>query len=343
MKQGLPRNCKYKVRIQCSTYNHSCYIEDTLRGFSMQQTNFPFVCCVMDDASTDGEQEVLRRWIDNHCNAGDVEVYDHPLAIVFMAPDRENRNCIYAIHLLKYNTWGKPERLELLEHWRKLCEYEARCEGDDYWTDPLKLQKQVDILENNEEYGCVYTAYKTIDTMGNPIEFLPSRHHMNRSYTGDIFYELLVDNFPQTLTVMFRKGLIERFSPPYNFDYAQFLSIAIQKKFYYIPEVTGAYRINPRGMVQSGALRKRFDFISVKLYFYIEYLRNKCYRRSKCDDKKIRNVIYDTKIWNIQTLRRYFPYFMKIVYYRPYDIVRLVYSIVVNTFEIIIKKLRFLK
>ena len=50
---------KYKVLVRCNTYNQCKYIEETLRGFAMQQTNFPFICCVFDDASTDGEQEVL--------------------------------------------------------------------------------------------------------------------------------------------------------------------------------------------------------------------------------------------------------------------------------------------
>ena len=50
---------EYKVLVRCFTFNHSKYIEDTLNSFAMQQTNFPFVCLVIDDASTDGEQEVI--------------------------------------------------------------------------------------------------------------------------------------------------------------------------------------------------------------------------------------------------------------------------------------------
>ena len=50
----------FLVSVRCMTYNHSAYIENALDGFTMQKTDFPFVCIIMDDASTDGEQEVLR-------------------------------------------------------------------------------------------------------------------------------------------------------------------------------------------------------------------------------------------------------------------------------------------
>lgn len=152
MKEGLPRVDIHKVVVLSITYNHSQYIEETLRGFAMQQTDFPFLCCVFDDASTDGEQDILRHWIDEHCNHDEVEVYDHPLTIILKASDKDNPNCIYAFHLMKVNTWGKPERSEIINHWQQLGNYVAMCEGDDYWTDPLKLQKQVDFLEANPDY-----------------------------------------------------------------------------------------------------------------------------------------------------------------------------------------------
>lgn len=149
IKQGLPNVKKHKVVVLSITYNHAKYIEETLKGFAMQQTAFPFLCCVFDDASTDGEQDVLKRWVENHCNSEVVEVYDHPLTTILKAPDKNNTNCIYVIHLQKINTWGKAEKDDLLNYWREQGEYIALCEGDDYWTNPLKLQKQVDFLDEN--------------------------------------------------------------------------------------------------------------------------------------------------------------------------------------------------
>lgn len=175
MKRGLPQVDKYKVVVLSITYNHSQYIEDTLNGFVIQQTNFPFLCCVFDDASTDGEQDVLKLWINSHCNPDEVEIYDHPLTVILMAPDKNNPNCIYAIHLQKVNTFGKPEKRELINYWNQYGEYIAMCEGDDYWTDSLKLQKQVDFLDNNPNYSsCAHQSLKIGAENGLFYENVPS-------------------------------------------------------------------------------------------------------------------------------------------------------------------------
>ncbi len=62
---------KYLVWVSCMTYNQAQYIEDALTGFAMQQTNFPFVCTIIDDASSDGEQEVISRFINEHFDLED--------------------------------------------------------------------------------------------------------------------------------------------------------------------------------------------------------------------------------------------------------------------------------
>lgn len=200
MKEGLPQVDMHKVVVLSITYNHSQYIEETLKGFAMQQTDFPFLCCIFDDASTDGEQEILKRWIDEHCNREDVEVFNHPLTFILTAPDKANPNCIYAIHLQKVNTWGKLEKKELLTHWQQAGEYIAMCEGDDYWVDPLKLQKQVDFLESHSDYVMTYTDAKVVDADGKSIP-----HRTPRRYSGEITKKLLENgNFITTASACFR-------------------------------------------------------------------------------------------------------------------------------------------
>lgn len=260
MIHGLPENKKYKVRIQCSTYNQSKYIEDALRGFSMQQTNFPFVCCVMDDASTDGEQDVLKRWIENHCIPEEVEVYDHPMTVILMAPDKDNRSCVYAIHLLKYNTWGKPERGELLDHWRRFCEYEALCEGDDYWIDPLKLQKQVDFLDENPEYVLVHSDFIALnDSTGHRVSNASSRYKI---YNGNVFNYLFEGCFIRTPTVCFRKvdyELHDNDLPPntFNGDLFLFYNLAAKGKFYFFEEEMCVYRVLQESASHTTSEQKR--------------------------------------------------------------------------------------
>ena len=152
---------EYKVLVRCFTFNHSKYIEDALNGFAMQQTNFPFVCLVMDDASTDGEQDVIKAWMERECDMSRVETIDIPTSVVIIVPHKINASCIFAFYLMKQNLYkAKEEKMRHVTPWREKCEYEALCEGDDYWIDPLKLQKQVDWMELHTEYSmCWHDAY----------------------------------------------------------------------------------------------------------------------------------------------------------------------------------------
>lgn len=73
MQQIYTHKINYKVQARCLTYNQAKYIEDALNGFAMQQTNFPFVCLVIDDCSTDGEQEVIKSWMNRECDMDKAE------------------------------------------------------------------------------------------------------------------------------------------------------------------------------------------------------------------------------------------------------------------------------
>ena len=68
---------KFKVTVSCMTYNQSKYITDAMNGFTMQQTSFPFVCTIVDDASTDGEQEVIRRYLEENFDLSECSVAFH--------------------------------------------------------------------------------------------------------------------------------------------------------------------------------------------------------------------------------------------------------------------------
>lgn len=152
----------YKVLVRCYTYNQSNYIEDALNGFVMQKTNFPYVCLIIDDCSTDGEQDVIKRWTGQECNMTNAEYVDIPTSHVIIVPHRTNINCTIVLYLLKENLYGQRERkIAHISPWRKRCKYEALCEGDDYWIDSLKLQKQVDFLETHPDYAMCHTSYKS--------------------------------------------------------------------------------------------------------------------------------------------------------------------------------------
>lgn len=287
------------VSICTLVYNHEPYLRECFDGFLMQKTNFAFEVLVHDDASTDGSADIIREYS---------EKYPHIFKPIYQ---KENQ---YSKGVKVSATFQFP---------RAKGKYIALCEGDDYWTDPLKLQKQVDILEEHEDFGCVYSAYQTVDTENNIHDSPVSIHHMNRSFTGDIFYELLVSNFPQTLTILFCKDLLSfEFHPPYSLDYSLFLSLAIQKKFYYLSEVTGVYRINPQGLVLSGELWKNFDFLAIKLYFFIEYLRCKSFKRNEKDHKLIKELLL-LECCNIPTIKKNYKLFFRLIYYSPLYIIKI--------------------
>lgn len=152
----VPRQ-DYKVLCLCYTYNQSKYIEDTLNGFAIQKTNFPFVCLVIDDCSQDGEQEVIRAWMERECDMSKAELVDLEASHIIIVPHMTNPNCTFAVYLLKRNLFGKPLKQEMIAPWIDHCEYEALCEGDDYWIVEDKLQNQVVLLDSNREFSLCFT------------------------------------------------------------------------------------------------------------------------------------------------------------------------------------------
>ena len=120
---------KCMVSIWCMCFNHEEYVAQTLDSFLMQETDFPFEVIVSDDASTDGTADIIRSYAEKY-------------------PD------IFKPVLLEENQFSKGVNL-FAQYFFQRTEgrYVAFCEGDDYWTDPKKLQIQVDFLEANPDYS----------------------------------------------------------------------------------------------------------------------------------------------------------------------------------------------
>ena len=126
------------VAIHCLVYNHEPYLRDCFEGFVMQQTNFPFVAIVHDDASTDASAAIIREY---------EEKYPHIFKPIYETENQYSKRDGSLDRIMN-------EAIEVTS-----AKYVAMCEGDDYWTDPLKLQKQVDFLEANPEYSmCFHSA-----------------------------------------------------------------------------------------------------------------------------------------------------------------------------------------
>lgn len=154
---------KFKVCCRCFTFNQAKYITDAMNGFTMQQTSFPFVCTIVDDASTDGEQEVIRKYVEDNFDFSDGSVSfnkETDYAHITYAQHKSNNNCYFAVLYLKENHYSQRKpKMEYLSEWRDMCEYEAFCEGDDYWIEPMKMQKQVDFFEEHSDYIMCFTDF----------------------------------------------------------------------------------------------------------------------------------------------------------------------------------------
>ena len=130
---------KFKVTVSCMTYNQSKYITDAMNGFTMQQTDFPFVCTIVDDASTDGEQEVIRKYVEENFDFSEGSAAyskETDYAFITYAQHKTNKNCYFAVLYLKENHYSQnKDKSPYLKEWRDGVEYMAICEEDDYWID----------------------------------------------------------------------------------------------------------------------------------------------------------------------------------------------------------------
>lgn len=161
-------NGEYTVAIITLTYNHSAYIESTIRGFISQKTKFPVIALILDDCSTDGTADIIRKYEEMH-------------------PD-----LIKGIYFDE-NQYSQGKRtFSYLFPYLEKTKYCAFCEGDDYWTDPLKLQKQVDYMENHPQCTLSFHAVKEHWQDGSAPDkvFFPVE---DRVYTGtEIFKQWVV-------------------------------------------------------------------------------------------------------------------------------------------------------
>ncbi len=164
------------------TYNHEAFIAQAIEGVLMQETNFDVELIIADDCSPDKTEEIVNNFISTHPKGKLIKYFRHPENIGM------HRNGAFAGEQCK----GK---------------YVAICEGDDYWTDPLKLQKQFDFLEANNECSLCFHPAKILKPNGKIVEefeiSLPKKFHQLEDMAR-------FGNYIRTPTVMVRNILQEK-------------------------------------------------------------------------------------------------------------------------------------
>ena len=259
---------QFFLKVECATFNHAPYIVETMNGFCMQETNFPFVCVIIDDASNDGEQQVINQYLQENFDSlnvskdYEISTDDYNLKI---GRNRTNDNCYFAVYFLKYNHYSiKKDRMAYDLKIFNDVKYIATCEGDDYWTDPLKLQKQVDFLESHSDYVLCCHETKRYDQDSGKMYYqkhdvlnqYPEGYSFDKKYSGWLI---------QTLTNVFRadfEGYTTFLSMKNRYDIIFYYFIGKAGKCFLMPDIMSVYRIH-NGGICSGS-----DFIS----FYMTLL-----------------------------------------------------------------------
>jgi hypothetical protein len=262
------------------TYNHAKYIKDAMDGFCMQQTDFPFVCGIIDDASTDGEQELIQKYVEVNFDLRNNEYYrreDTDDYVRIFIQHKKNKNCFFVVIYLKKNHYSlKKTKLTYVSKWRENAKYIAHCEGDDYWIDSQKLQKQVNFLESHTDYGLVYSKARICNIQnGNDKKIIGN---IIKSYES-----LLIKNSIPTLTVLYRYNSIINYNSeitPFSFkwkmgDYPRWLYIALRNKIFFLKEITSVYRIHEGSASRPRDYNSKIKYIEsirdIRLFFLKQY------------------------------------------------------------------------
>ena len=270
----------WKVCVRCYTFNHAPYIKETMDGFCLQETNFPFICAIVDDASTDGEPEVIKEYLNEHFKINDknfVRIEETEDFYLAFAQHKTNLNCFFAVYLLKYNHFNSKAKRPYLNEWLENSEYEAICEGDDYWIHPKKLQMQVDFLDLNPDYSLVHTDFDLVE--GN-------RRHYREINSDGCYYPGILNNSANigTLTVLYRLSTFNSLAHLYRknawpmSDLPLWIEFSHAAKIKYIDVITSKYRVLHSSASHSQNINKLIAFrnsgIEIKR-FYAQFFKTK--------------------------------------------------------------------
>lgn len=226
------------LTIVCLTFNHAPYIRKCLEGFVSQQTNFAFDVVIHDDHSVDGTDDIIREYERKYPN--------------IFRPIYEEEN-MYS----KIGFSGIDRIVNSHIH----AKYIALCEGDDYWDDPYKLQKQVDFLEKNTDYAMVYTQAIVLNE---------TTQKTKKAWAGETsFKDMLLElNRVVTPTVVYRYSLYSKYittiQPKKEWkmgDYPLWLFLFKTSKVKFLDCQTVVYRYLDQSASHTKDIKKAINFV----------------------------------------------------------------------------------
>lgn len=263
------------VIIRCLTYNQEPYIRQCLDGFVMQKTTFPFIAVVHDDASADGTAVIVREYAEKYPDI------IHPLF------ESENQ----------YSKQDGSLR-RIMDDACKNAKYIAVCEGDDYWTDPLKLQKQVDYMEEHEDC-CMTACAADLEEDGKTI-----KNNRISEESRDLTTEEVIlggGGYLATASLVFNNDRLNKDIPKWRQiasvgDYPLQIQGTLAGRLHYFPEVMCVHRVGVKGSWTNTYLRGDKELTQIHRQKEVMWMKE----LDRDTNHKYQNAIY-------QHLKEYFP------------------------------------
>jgi len=224
------------VSVFCLAYNHAAYIQNAIEGFLRQKTNFRFEVLIHDDASPDGTADIIRKYAKQN-----------PDVIVPILQEKNQ----YSRKVRITSTFLVP---------RARGKYVAFCEADDFWTDPDKLQKQIDYMQAHPECTLCVHACDYVNPDGSLIKKYVPYTESRIVPTDDVI--LAGGSFCHTASIVTLTELVRNL-PDYYFispvgDYPLQLHFASSGRTYYFADIMSAYRYNTPGS-WTARIRRNYD------------------------------------------------------------------------------------
>lgn len=280
--QAMDKNKEIGVSIICNTYNQVEYIETTIKSFLLQKTSFDYEILIHDDCSNDGTKEIIESYANKY------------------------PNIIYPIYE-KENQYSKCNIDEKFQYPRARGKYIAYCEGDDFWIDENKLQKQYDYLESHKEINMSAHACIVVDADSLDLKYFIAPESKDKILTMKNVIRGGA-GYLGTNTLFFRRELCNKIIEVGEFnhisDYSMQLSGADPNGVYYFKECMSAYRFMSKGSwsvknkdnnnVKDAIINILNSFDLVTNHKYIKYI-DKEIEKNKYGESKLNKFLKDVR------------------------------------------------
>lgn len=281
-------SCPPLVSICCITYNHEKFIAEAIDSFLMQITTFPFEIIIGEDCSTDHTLSIIQRYRSKYPNLIKVFTY-------------EKNQGMFGNFKQTYEKCKSP--------------YIAFCEGDDYWTDDHKLQKQIDFLEHNLDFSiCCHKSenyHEETPTVSREFPAIAEEKELT-------IHDILKTNIANTCTFVYR-NLDIKFPPFFEklqlLDWPMHILYAEKGKIKYLPDLMARYRIHPQGVWSGNLHIKRLQHINTMLKEMDVYFESKYHNELYATIRKntLEQLIYSVKYNLKKNIQKKFPYFFHLL------------------------------